>query len=140
MMEKKSVAEIVNTVAEVGLDGAFGDVQDAISNGWGDWFCTDKALKNRSKKFMSVLNRIDGKGKASLDDKVTFLNCCSEYLYDRMILDGDDYTLSIENDPEEYGVRWAAVIVSGGPESGSGIVKFKNVHALVAWLNEPWKN
>ena len=139
-MDKKTVAEIVATVAEQGMDGAFGDVQDAITNGWGDWFCTDKALKNRSKKFMSVLNRIDGKGKVGLDAKVTFLNCCSEYLYDRMILDGDDYTLSIENDPEEYGVRWAAVIVSGGPESGPSVVKFKNVHALVAWLNEPWKN
>lgn len=140
MMEKKSVAEIVNTVAEVGLDGAFGDVQDAISNGWGDWFCTDKSLKNRSKKFMGILNRVNGEGKVGLVDEVTFLNCYAEHLYDRMILSGDDYTLSIENDPEEHGVRWAAVIVSGGPESGSGIVKFKNVHALVAWLNEPWKN
>ena len=137
-MSKKTVAEIVNTVAEQGMDGAFGDVQDAITNGWGDWFCTDKALKNRSKKFMGVLNRIDGKGKVSFDAKVTLMNCYAEHLYDRMILDGDDYTLSVENDPEEHGVRWAAVIVSGGPEGGSGIVKFKNVHALVAWLNEPW--
>ena len=94
-MDKKSVAEIVATVAEQGMDGAFGDVQDAITNGWGDWFCTDKALKNRSKKFMGVLNRIDGKGKVGLDAKVTLMNCCSEYLYDRMILDGDGYTLSI---------------------------------------------
>ena len=33
-MDKKSVAEIVATVAEQGMDGAFGDVQDAITNGW----------------------------------------------------------------------------------------------------------
>jgi hypothetical protein len=139
-MDKKTVAEIVAAVAEQGMDGAFGDVQNAISNGWGDWFCSDKALKNRSKKFMGILNRITGNGKISLDDKVTLLNCCSEYLYDRMILDNDDHTMSIENDPEEYRARWAVVIMSGGPESGPSVVKFKNVHALVAWLNEPWKN
>lgn len=86
-MDKKSVAEIVATVAEQGMDGVFGDVQDAITNGWGDWFCTDKSLKNRSKKFMGVLNRIDGKGKVGLDAKVTFINCYSEHLYDRMILE-----------------------------------------------------
>lgn len=139
-MKKKTVAEIVATVAEKGMDGAFGDVQDAITNGWGDWFCTDKSLKNRSKKFMGVLNRIDGKGKVGLNAKVTFLNCYAEHLYDRMILESKDLTLSIENDPEEYGARWAVVVVSGGPESGPSVVKFKNVHALVAWLNEPWKN
>lgn len=73
---------------------------ERVNSNKGDWFCGDKALKNRSKKLMSVLNRINGEGKVGLDTKVTLLICYSEHLYDRMILKSDDSTLSVENDPE----------------------------------------
>lgn len=66
----KTVTEIVKAVAEDGLDATFGTTNAAIDNGWYDWFCQDRSLKNRSKKFMTILNRLTNGGKVSLDGEV----------------------------------------------------------------------
>ena len=132
----KSIAEIVKTVAEDGMDTTFGTVDAAVDNGWHDWFCQESSLKNRSKKFMTILNRLTNGGKVSLDDEVVFLNRYSEHLFDVMIIKSPKGNLVIENDPQEHGVRWA--VTADGEYSMGFFLKFDSVHSLTAWLNEPW--
>lgn len=132
----KTVTEIVKAVAEDGLDVTFGTTDAAIDNGWYDWFCQDRSLKNRSKKFMTILNRLTNGGKVSLDGEVTFLNKYAEHLFDVMILESTEGTIFVENDTQEHGARWAVKVNGNHPTEG--FLKFDSVHSLTAWLNEPW--
>lgn len=140
----KTVAEIVKAVAEDGMDATFGIIDAAIENGWRDWYCKDQSLKNRSKKFMSILNRLTDGGKVDLNDKVSFSNCYSKQTYDRMVIESnarDKGSIVIKNDPSTYGVRWVAIVYPGDyrdRDADAQTIKFENIYTLTSWLNEPW--
>lgn len=103
------------------------DNLDVINDcGWWDWFCTDEALVNRSRKFVNLAKRLDPEW-----DKVgVFLkNNCPMVgnTYDSLVLQDsssdDQYWVENQNGWKVYFIPSNTVVFEG---NARGVAKFLN--------------
>jgi hypothetical protein len=114
----------------------------AISAGWYDWFCSDRALLGKTKRLGSVVCQLKDSGKINLDTMYAWFknNCPMEGpLYDDFRIadleSGDTRYCCCYNSPhEEEGVRWS---VWGRENDFKGtLIGFKTAWEMVRWFNE----
>ena len=83
LMDKLTVREFINK-----FDNGYFDTDDIniqIEAGWYDWFCTDKALQNKTKVLGKKIKCISQLGLFDIDSSYVYMkNCCPLYgkLYD----------------------------------------------------------
>lgn len=125
------------------------DFRTQVEAGWYDWFCSDKSLAGKTKRFGRTISKIKDGGKVDLDNMYVFFknNCpCVGPLYDdfRICRMDNDFTVYLncqfncKRDKNRDGMPWH---VFGGPDGQFDwpIASFANANDMVKWLNEPWE-
>ena len=125
----------VNELALVNLDGVRNaDVWEAC--GWWDWFCSETALRNRSKPMISLAKRIYHKwGETGMFLK----NNCPMHgpTYDAFVLQteaGDNHYFISKGDKSED-TTWTVYDVTS-EILGIPVFGCVNVSQLATWLND----
>jgi hypothetical protein len=116
---------------------------------WYDWFCSDKSLIGRTKRFIPVLNRIKAGGKINPDkDVIELKNCCpcQGPLYDRIQVYNDtsnfaQFMIAYRDEREMItngNKPWTVIRPFPNDEQTldlDGAVHFSDVYELADWLN-----
>ena len=106
-------------------------------HGWYDWFCSDASLKNRTKKFFTLIKGIEEGGKVDFGWDAWFKNncpCCGG-TYDQLRISSEEQNEFVIGYKEPY-YEETWVVHSPQNDFEEPVARFGNVYKLIAWLNE----
>lgn len=128
--------ELQKVVNERGVE-AFDSVAKCCEHGWYDWFCSDESLKNRTKKFFTLIKGIEEGGKVDFSWNAWFKNncpCCGG-TYDQLRISSEEQNEFVISYKEPY-CEETWVVYSPENDFEEPVARFGNVYKLIAWLNE----
>lgn len=134
-----SINKLQSIISEQGTE-AYDTRSKCCENGWYDWFCSDSSLKNRTKKFFTLILGIKDGGKVDLNWEGWFKNNCPVHgpLYDDFRISSEDRNEFVICYKEPFkgacGKTWSVYTPDNGYEKP--IALFDNVYQLLSWLNE----
>jgi hypothetical protein len=112
----------------------------AISAGWYDWFCSDRALLGKTKRLGSVVCQLKDSAKVNLDTMYAwFKNNCPMVggLYDDFRIadmeSGENIFVCSYKSPYEK-KNWAVYTIANGCEEPT--MEFDTAREMVKWFNE----
>lgn len=133
-MQFRELQKVVNERGEE----AFDTTSKCCEHGWYDWFCSDASLKNRTKRFFTLVKGIKEGGKVDFGWNAWFKNNCPyayDGTYDQLRISSEERNEFVIGYKEPY-YEETWVVYSPENDFEEPVARFGNVYKLIAWLNE----